>query len=655
MDHSWIGSIKTTDRLGLAIAGALILLATGPLASASAAGPELTITSPAGGSTTKSHAVSFSGTTNDSTDLVKLTISRSHGSTVTAEVAPAGGTWAIESVELPEDDTYTAVAEQVNLLAETGASAPVTFSVDTVAPAVSITSPGENEHVKTPSGTYSGSAGHAPGDSTSLDLLIYEGSSPFGTPEKITIERSGGSWSESEGPPLPDGTYTAEIVQEDAAGNIGAAMHTFTIETNTPRVTLNPLAAFTTNTTPSFSGNVDTTKGVVESVTVTIFRGATAAESAEQAEEPITVPASGPTWTTGPTAQLPDGTYTAQAEQKNLAGTPGFSAPSTFTVDTIAPAVSLIAPPASAGLETVSGTAGTAAGDLSAITIELFSGSTSQGQAPIETLIVNASEGAWSATLAGLAGGSYAVRAEQSDQVGNRGVSADSAFTVTALVGTGLMPPLASFTWVPASPTVGQSVSLISNSLAGSSAITAFAWDTAGSGPFAAVGPIVTTTFSTVGPHAVRLRVADANGLSSVVAKTINVTAAALKLMQPFPIVRIAGVETGNGVKVRLLTVQAPLSTKVVVTCKGHGCKTKSESRVATASSKNKTKAGAVTLAFQRFERPLRVGVVLQIRVSKEGEIGKYTSFTIRKHKLPLRFDACLQPTSSKPIACPTP
>jgi hypothetical protein len=124
--------------------------------------------------------------------------------------------------------------------------------------------------------------------------------------------------------------------------------------------------------------------------------------------------------------------------------------------------------------------------------------------------------------------------------------------------------------------------------------------------------------------------------------------------MQPFPIVRIAGIETGNGVRVRLLTVQAPLSAKVVVTCAGKGCKTKSESRVATASSKSKSKAGAVTLAFQRFERPLRAGVVLQIRVSKEGEIGKYTSFTIRKHKLPLRSDACLTPTSSKPIACPT-
>jgi hypothetical protein len=45
---------------------------------------------------------------------------------------------------------------------------------------------------------------------------------------------------------------------------------------------------------------------------------------------------------------------------------------------------------------------------------------------------------------------------------------------------------------------------------------------------------------------------------------------------------------------------------------------------------------------------------VLQIRVSKAGEIGKFTSFTIRRNKLPVRVDACLRPTSSNPSPCPS-
>jgi len=61
-----------------------------------------------------------------------------------------------------------------------------------------------------------------------------------------------------------------------------------------------------------------------------------------------------------------------------------------------------------------------------------------------------------------------------------------------------------------------------------------------------------------------------------------------------------------------------------------------------------------VLLAFRRFERSLPAGVSLEIRVSKRGEIGKYTRFAIRRHGLPSRTDACLRSTSPKPIACPS-
>jgi hypothetical protein len=577
---------------------------------------------------------------------------------VVREGSSSSGSWTVAE-PLEADGTFTVQIEQSDEAGNTGTDSK-TFTIDNTKPAVSFGSPGEGAHLKNPKPDLSGNAGNASGDEQALTLNIYQGSETTGTPEAIPIKRSGGSWSESEGPNLADGTYTAQILQRDAAGNLGEAKRTFTIETNTPHVTLNALPSFTKDTTPSFSGSVDTTKGVVESVTLKVFRGSSVAESAELAEPPIVVSASGSTWSTGATEHLPDGTYTAQAEQENLAGTPGFSGHATFTVDTHAPQPTLSAPGPSMGTETLGGIAGNAPGDRGEITVELFQGSAATPGEAFEVLTVKRTGASWSATFAGLGGGEYTALARQADEAGNAGESAPASFTVVVpppppvVTPPSPSPPVASFAWVPASPTVGQSVSLVSNSTDASSAIGAFAWDLAGNGPFAAGGPAITTTFATAGAHVVRLQVADGNGLSSTVAETIAVAAPALKLMQPFPIVRIAGSETGSGVRVKLLTVQAPAGTTVTVSCKGHGCKTKSESRVAKASSKSASKSGAITLAFPRFERSLRSGAVLQIRVSKPGEIGKYTSFTIRRRKLPVRVDACLRPPSTSPSPCPS-
>jgi len=141
--------------------------------------------------------------------------------------------------------------------------------------------------------------------------------------------------------------------------------------------------------------------------------------------------------------------------------------------------------------------------------------------------------------------------------------------------------------------------------------------------------------------------------LTGVATETIPVSAAPLVLMQPFPVVRIAGSESASGVKLSLLTVQAPVGTRVSLTCGGSHCPRRSESRVVVASRKN-SKAGSVLLTFSKFERSLHAGVMLEIRVSKPGEIGKYTSFRIRPNKPPARVDACVGPITPKPIPCPT-
>jgi large repetitive protein len=574
-----------------------------------------------------------------------------------ATVSPGGWSWT--SPHLP-DGSYTVQAEQADAAGNVTKTSPATFRVDTTAPTLSIATPKSDDVLKSSRPTFSGSTGNANGDSSSVMIEIFAGESVSGEPaQKLSVDRSGSSWTTgSSGPRLPNGTYTVDVSEGDSVGNVGiSAPVTFSIDSPSPIVTLNALPRFIGYTSPSFSGGAQASEAE-PSVTLKVWKGSSASGTLVAS---ASAPESAGLWSLAPIAALPEGTYTAQAEQADVASNPpGVSAASTFTVDTTAPDPTLSAAPESSGLEAVSGAAGIAPGDRKQVTAELFEGPAGEPGQAFETITVNAKEGAWSATFAGLGSGEYNVIARQSDEAGNTGSSAPQSFTVLAPAAgvpaappAAPSPPIASFTWVPANPTVGQSISLASNSTGVSSPLSGFGWDL-GSGQFAAGGPLLSTSFATPGAHVVHLQVSDANGLSSIATHTIVVAAQALKLMQPFPIVRIAGSETAAGARVKLLTVQAPVATKVAVSCKGPGCKTKSESRIATASSTSKSKAGAIMLAFPRFQRALKAGAVLQIRVSKAGEIGKFTSFTIRRNKLPVRVDACLRPTSSNPSPCPS-
>jgi hypothetical protein len=145
------------------------------------------------------------------------------------------------------------------------------------------------------------------------------------------------------------------------------------------------------------------------------------------------------------------------------------------------------------------------------------------------------------------------------------------------------------------------------------------------------------------------MRVTDASGLSSVAAGTIRVSARPAAVMVPFPIVRIVGTEQISGARLRLLAVEAPTGARITIACRGRGCPVRSIARIVPS-----TKAGTAWVRFRRFERFLRAGTVLRIRIFKHTEIGAYTSFVIRRRRPPVRVDTCLDPAGIKPIACPS-
>jgi hypothetical protein len=404
--------------------------------------------------------------------------------------------------------------------------------------------------------------------------------------------------------------------------------------------------------TPAFNGTTtDEADPIIEKydpLTVNIYAGITT-----EGNKPIGVllvpEFTGHEWRITAPESLPPGPYTAQAVQNG-----GRSAPVTFTVDTTPPVVTITAPTNGSTThgesQPVSGTAGTAPGDRPTVTITLFAGPIGGSQPALAALSVPAPGGSWSGVFGGLQPGIYTARATQEDTARNIGLSEPITFTVLP---SSSPSPTASFSWFPPAPVVGQSVVLVSASTDAASPITAFAWDLAGNGPFRAAGPVLTTSFATAGSHVVRLRVADARGASSVATETIPVSLPPLRPMQPFPIVRIAGVETATGVKLSLLSVQAPVGARVTVTCRGRGCRMKPQSRLATAS-KHARHASSVVLAFRRLERSFPAGATLEVRVSAAGELGKYTLFAIHRHRLPTRVDSCLSALDPQPVACST-
>ncbi len=606
-------------------------------------------------------------------DDASVTVTIHEGASVAGKVVASGGvtvnagSWSYKTPHLA-DGTYTAQAAQSDDAGNVGTSAPVTFKTP---PSVSVSSPAAGNSLNISRPTFSGLAGSASGDESTVTLKIYDGASVSGTlAETVNAKREGGHWTVT-GAPLANGEYTVQAEQSDSTGNV-AKSEPVTFEVSAT-VTLDESdftergGALFTGPTPRFTGTAGTAAGD-GAVVVTLYHGEEGTLGEVVAGTPLEgVPDAAGAWSVGPLPALAEGTYTVRAEQKE--GHVTHVEEVVFTVDADAPKPTITSPAsgssAAASSQAVGGTAGIDAGDVATVTVHLYAGAAATGTS--QSAAAHVSGGLWSVTFTGLAPGTYTVEAEQGNDVGDVGHSAPVTFslteppptvttptttTETTPAVTPSAPPVASFRWVPASPHPGEPVTLISTSTDASSPITGFAWASGASGAFTAGESALTTSFATAGSYVEQLRVTDAGGRSTTVAETIQVTPLAAALIQPFPIVRMAGSFDAAGVKISLLTVQAPPGATVTVKCHGVGCPTRSETLVAASGAK--VKAGTVVITLHRFERPLHAGTTLVVEVSDHGEIGKYTRFVIRHNKLPSRQDLCLSPSGTTPIQCPS-
>jgi hypothetical protein len=125
---------------------------------------------------------------------------------------------------------------------------------------------------------------------------------------------------------------------------------------------------------------------------------------------------------------------------------------------------------------------------------------------------------------------------------------------------------------------------------------------------------------------------------------TLSFSAGSLQFMTPFPLVRILGLLTPRGARIRVLSVRAPAGATIRVRCRGRGCPRRQAKR---------GRGIRRAVRFRRFERRLRAGTKLEVRVVRAGAIGKFTRFRIRRGRPPARKDLCLRPGKSRGSPCP--
>ncbi len=592
---------------------------------------------------------SFTGTVTSSDpkpEAVIVHVMEAEHQVATAEARPSGGRWttgAVSPTLEPGEHHYAAYATEADSLGNPeGRSGEISFTVDTNPPGVTL------EQIAASSNDLSPSFSGTTTEAGEVTVSVYAGKATSGstlrTVHATATEAEAGKWTWASKAitalEARAGTYTAIARQSSGIGNGEGVSKsdTFSIDPGLPTLALGAPPAQIDSPTPGFSGSSNGS-GAVEVSVYPHTQGAACEQSGTALATAIAAHGNG-AWNTGPASPaLPDGSYAAIAYQSGAS-----TKAACFTIDTNAPAVSLTSPRPGAELSggslTAEGAAGTAPHDRPQVSVKILAGSST-----VQEVAVTSSGGRWSAPFAGLAPGSYTIRAQQSDEAGNVGTSAAVPFTVGGA--TSPPGPAAAFTFSPSHPHTDEPVTLVSSSTDPASPLTGYAWNTAGA--FATGGESLTTKFSTPGSHTVQLRVNDAAGRTSVSSQTIHVT---YPLMSPFPSVRILTTRSHGSVRLTLLSVQAPAGTFVRVSCSGHGCPAKTQTRTARKPGGH-AKPAVAGLTFPGFERRLPAGVTLQIRIYAPGLVGKFTSFQVRRGKLPKRADACVEAMSAAPVECP--
>src|SRR4029077_18837765 len=113
---------------------------------------------------------------------------------------------------------------------------------------VTLVNPINNALINTAATTFSGAAGTATGDATTVTVRVYTGVSviPANLVRTLSAPVSAGNWTINASPVLAQGVYTVQATQSDTsvpANTTTPAAHTFTLDTTAPTATAAVIAA----------------------------------------------------------------------------------------------------------------------------------------------------------------------------------------------------------------------------------------------------------------------------------------------------------------------------------------------------------------------------------------------------------------------------
>ena len=360
--------------------------------------------------------------------------------------------WKVTAgVALP-DGEYTAVATEPSSIGNgPGEGGWPSFKIYTKAPALECHGLPLKSSENMPA--FSG-ASNEPGVVT---VRVYkEAKKPENEEATLVAHVEGGKWATGHvAAELEEGPYIAVAEQaSDLLGNPpGSCEVPFEVNTGSPFVSLDPLAARSNVTTPSFSG-LSSEKGHVK---VVVFEGPTP-EGKIVATVEANVTGSSCSlkslckWSTGPIPALFTGqaahVYTAVAEQVGeISKVEGVSEPQSFEIDTTPPRVTLTALPQESNVSRPA-FSGTASDPSEEVTVHVYKGAEPKGEL-VATVKAHVSGGPWTAAAlaSALTDGEYTAIAAQPSSIKNPpGESAPMTFKINTL------PPLVTLKKIP-SPT----------------------------------------------------------------------------------------------------------------------------------------------------------------------------------------------------------
>jgi len=366
------------------------------------------ITSPTNGEQTNNTTPTITGTGEPG-----ATVTVSDGTpTICTAVVQADKTWSCTPTSALPTGPNTITATQTDPAGNpSGSSDPVTFIIDTTAPAApQITSPtpGSSTNDTTPTVTGIGEP--------NATVTVIDKTDPSNPVTLCTATvQADGSWSCTPKTPLAEGSHTIDATQTDQAGNKSdpSGDVTFTVDTTAPAAPVIKTPAdgsFTNDTTPTISGTGEPKDTLVVTDVTDPSNPVTLCTN-------VKVAADG-TWTCT-SSTLAEGSHTIQAQQTDPAGnTSPDSAKVTFTVDTTAPAAPVITSPTPGSFTNDTTPTITGTGEPDA-TVTVTDTTDPANPVTVCTATVQA-DGSWSCTpKTPLAEGPHTIDATQTDQAGN--------------------------------------------------------------------------------------------------------------------------------------------------------------------------------------------------------------------------------------------